>query len=237
MRSAVIPALPQAFTSLFPPAEEAGKGLGTKDAAHLNVLRFALLDLIADFADWDNSTVPAYLETARPDPVGTRSPGRRAGHAAPDGRSVRGRRLDPAGGVTRRGRRLLQRPQPSNRAAQQGGADAGPAFSSLSCSSPGPPGRSSPSRTPPGTWRSDPGGETGGDRAMNNQQPPEPSLNLVSGHGFGLAGILDPFRHRQARCPPGVHSSANRGLGAPVSLFLGVRRKTRGSMRKPSCLR
>src|SRR5213075_392259 len=29
------------------------------------ILRMALLDFIADFANWDNSTVPAYLETAR----------------------------------------------------------------------------------------------------------------------------------------------------------------------------
>jgi putative DNA methylase len=35
------------------------------DAAHQNVLRFALLDFIADFANWDNSTVSAYLETSR----------------------------------------------------------------------------------------------------------------------------------------------------------------------------
>ena len=28
-------------------------------------MRFALLDFIADFADWDNSAVPEYLETAR----------------------------------------------------------------------------------------------------------------------------------------------------------------------------
>jgi hypothetical protein len=35
------------------------------DPDHQNVLRFALLDFIADFANWDNSTVPAYLETAR----------------------------------------------------------------------------------------------------------------------------------------------------------------------------
>ncbi|MBA7626598.1 hypothetical protein ES703_34052 [subsurface metagenome] len=28
-------------------------------------LRSALLDFIADFANWDNSTVPEYLETAR----------------------------------------------------------------------------------------------------------------------------------------------------------------------------
>ena len=33
--------------------------------AHLNKLRFALLDFIADFANWDNSTVPTYLETSR----------------------------------------------------------------------------------------------------------------------------------------------------------------------------
>ena len=39
--------------------------LDTHDPAHLNVLRFALLDFIADFANWDNSTVPEYLETAR----------------------------------------------------------------------------------------------------------------------------------------------------------------------------
>jgi ribA/ribD-fused uncharacterized protein len=42
-----------------------GQGLDAKDDAHLNVLRFALLDFVADFADWDNSTVPEYLETAR----------------------------------------------------------------------------------------------------------------------------------------------------------------------------
>src|SRR5207237_1952881 len=39
--------------------------LDPTDAAHQNVLRFALLDFIADFANWDNSTVPAYLVTAR----------------------------------------------------------------------------------------------------------------------------------------------------------------------------
>lgn len=32
---------------------------------HWNPLRRALLDFIADFANWDNSTVPEYLETAR----------------------------------------------------------------------------------------------------------------------------------------------------------------------------
>ncbi len=32
---------------------------------HQNILRFALLDFIADFANWDNSTVPAYLDTSR----------------------------------------------------------------------------------------------------------------------------------------------------------------------------
>jgi putative DNA methylase len=39
--------------------------LNPRDDAHLNILRFALLDFIADFANWDNSTVPEYLETAR----------------------------------------------------------------------------------------------------------------------------------------------------------------------------
>jgi len=32
---------------------------------HLNILRNALLDFIADFANWDNSTQPDYLETSR----------------------------------------------------------------------------------------------------------------------------------------------------------------------------
>ena len=40
-------------------------GLDSKKDAHWNVLRFALLDFIADFANWDNSTVPEYLETSR----------------------------------------------------------------------------------------------------------------------------------------------------------------------------
>jgi adenine-specific DNA methylase len=32
---------------------------------HLNILRYRLLDFIADFANWDNSTQPDYLETSR----------------------------------------------------------------------------------------------------------------------------------------------------------------------------
>ena len=35
------------------------------DPAHLNKLRFVLLDFIADFANWDNSTVREYLDTSR----------------------------------------------------------------------------------------------------------------------------------------------------------------------------
>jgi putative DNA methylase len=46
-------------------AKEQGLAFDTHDSAHLNKLRFALLDFIADFANWDNSTVPAYLETSR----------------------------------------------------------------------------------------------------------------------------------------------------------------------------
>ncbi|HVC94341.1 MAG TPA: DUF1156 domain-containing protein [Pirellulales bacterium] len=42
-----------------------GIALDPTDEAHQNVLRFALLDFIADFANWDNSIVPAYLEAAR----------------------------------------------------------------------------------------------------------------------------------------------------------------------------
>jgi adenine-specific DNA methylase len=40
-------------------------GLDPSKEAHWNILRFALLDFIADFANWDNSTVPEYLETSR----------------------------------------------------------------------------------------------------------------------------------------------------------------------------
>jgi putative DNA methylase len=40
-------------------------GLDGRKEAHWNVLRFALLDFIADFANWDNSTVTEYLETSR----------------------------------------------------------------------------------------------------------------------------------------------------------------------------
>jgi adenine-specific DNA methylase len=39
--------------------------LEAANGQHWNVLRFALLDFIADFANWDNSTQPAYLQTAR----------------------------------------------------------------------------------------------------------------------------------------------------------------------------
>jgi putative DNA methylase len=40
-------------------------GLDSHKEAHWNILRFALLDFIADFANWDNSTVHEYLETSR----------------------------------------------------------------------------------------------------------------------------------------------------------------------------
>lgn len=39
--------------------------IDTANPAHLNQLRYALLDFIADFANWDNSTIPIYLELAR----------------------------------------------------------------------------------------------------------------------------------------------------------------------------
>lgn len=39
--------------------------LDVNDPGHLSVLRDALLDFIADFANWDNSTNAHYLETAR----------------------------------------------------------------------------------------------------------------------------------------------------------------------------
>lgn len=39
--------------------------LGQTKQAHQLVLRFALLDFIADFANWDNAALPEYLETAR----------------------------------------------------------------------------------------------------------------------------------------------------------------------------
>ncbi len=39
--------------------------LDSHNEAHWNILRFALLDFIADFANWDNSAVTEYLETSR----------------------------------------------------------------------------------------------------------------------------------------------------------------------------
>jgi adenine-specific DNA methylase len=39
--------------------------LNPDEETDMPVLRMALLDFIADFANWDNSTVPAYLETSR----------------------------------------------------------------------------------------------------------------------------------------------------------------------------
>ena len=39
--------------------------LSADNPSHLNILRYRLLDFIADFANWDNSTQPDYLETSR----------------------------------------------------------------------------------------------------------------------------------------------------------------------------
>ena len=39
--------------------------LDADEPADMPILRFCLLDFIADFANWDNSTVPAFLETSR----------------------------------------------------------------------------------------------------------------------------------------------------------------------------
>lgn len=44
---------------------QAEVSLDANDADGQRFLRGALLDFIADFANWDNSTVPAYLETSR----------------------------------------------------------------------------------------------------------------------------------------------------------------------------
>lgn len=51
----------QKWLSLAKPENQ----LDPMNEAHLNVLRFALLDFIADFANWDNSTNAAYLATSR----------------------------------------------------------------------------------------------------------------------------------------------------------------------------
>src|ERR1700726_208839 len=40
-----------------------GDALDPGDKDHLNLLRHSLLDFIADFADWNNSTAPEHLET------------------------------------------------------------------------------------------------------------------------------------------------------------------------------
>ena len=96
---------------------KSGMPLDPTDPAHQNVLRFALLDFIADFANWDNSTVPAYLETSRAlTQAAHEALGWRAGHAAPGGRSVRRRRLHSVGSPAGRSRRLRQRSEPRGRA-------------------------------------------------------------------------------------------------------------------------
>lgn len=41
------------------------RSLDPNDDAHMNVLRYALFDFIADFANWDNSANTEYLDTAR----------------------------------------------------------------------------------------------------------------------------------------------------------------------------
>ncbi len=43
----------------------AGQSFEPDNPVHMSALRFALLDFIADFADWDNSTQPDYLRTSR----------------------------------------------------------------------------------------------------------------------------------------------------------------------------
>ena len=40
-------------------------GLDSQNEAHWNILRFALLDFIADFANWDNSTAQEYVDASR----------------------------------------------------------------------------------------------------------------------------------------------------------------------------
>ena len=43
----------------------ADSNLDINNSEHLNILRYRLLDFIADFANWDNSTHPDYLATSR----------------------------------------------------------------------------------------------------------------------------------------------------------------------------
>ena len=102
-------------------AKSKGIELDPHDPAHLNKLRFSLLDFIADFANWDNSTVKEYLDTSR---ALTQAAHEALGGAPGTQPLV----VDPfcGGGsiplealrVWRR--RLRQRPQPNPRAAQQG---------------------------------------------------------------------------------------------------------------------
>ena len=103
-------------------AHEQGLAFDPHDPAHLNKLRFALLDFIADFANWDNSTVPAYLETARALTA--------AAHEALGGEpGTRPLVVDPfagGGSIPLEALRVgadafASRPEPGRRAAQQGG--------------------------------------------------------------------------------------------------------------------
>jgi hypothetical protein len=101
--------------------------LDAAEEANWFVLRMALLDFIADFANWDNSTVPAYLETSRAITQAAHEalggmPGTRPLVVDP----FAGGGLDSAGSPPRRCRCICQRPQPRTGAAQQGGVGIHP---------------------------------------------------------------------------------------------------------------
>jgi adenine-specific DNA methylase len=96
-------------------------GIDSKNEAHWNILRFALLDFIADFANWDNSTVKEYLESSRAltqaahEALGG-EPGTRPLVVDP----FAGWRIDSARGSARGCGRFCQRPEPHPGSAQQG---------------------------------------------------------------------------------------------------------------------
>ena len=94
---------PRSTTRFLPSRSVNGKGSSrprNKDLPSIprpgssQQLRFALLDFIADFANWDNSTVPAYLETSRALPRPRTKHSAAAGYAAACRGPVCRRRLD-----------------------------------------------------------------------------------------------------------------------------------------------
>ena len=93
--------------------------LDPNNPVHQNYLRFALLDFIADFADWGNTTRKEYLDTARAlTQSAPRSSGWSTGNTTFGCGSLCRRRFHSFGSVAHWGGCICQRSQPSSSVAE-----------------------------------------------------------------------------------------------------------------------